>query len=240
MATWCEELLFGGARYGGKTDYLLGDYLQDVAKYGKNWQGLLLRRTLTEFADIVRRSNDIYPATGAVWFKQPKEWRWPNGACLRMAYLEKFEDFQQYQGHSYPWIGVDEIGNWPDLSGYHLLKSINRWGGCPIPTKRIRATANPGGPGHSAVKSYFIEWAPGGGEVFVDPATEMKRMFLKSLPTDNQIGLINDPDYVKRLKGVGSATLVKAWLEGDWDIISGAYFTELGQRNALKPFRLRA
>ena len=34
VSTWCDELLFGGARGGGKSDFLLGDFLQDVDTYG--------------------------------------------------------------------------------------------------------------------------------------------------------------------------------------------------------------
>jgi hypothetical protein len=33
QATWCTELFFGGARGGGKSDFLLGDFGRDVATY---------------------------------------------------------------------------------------------------------------------------------------------------------------------------------------------------------------
>jgi hypothetical protein len=36
--------------------------------------------------------------------------------------------------------------------------------------------------------------------------------------------LRNDPTYVLRLRQSGSEALVKAWLEGNWDIVDGAYF----------------
>jgi hypothetical protein len=32
------------------------------------------------------------------------------------------------------------------------------------------------------------------------------------------------PEYVANLQMVGSETLVRAWLEGDWTIVDGAYF----------------
>lgn len=66
-ATWCDELFFGGARGGGKSDYLLGDYLQDVPKYGEHWQGILFRRTYPEIKSLIERSQAIYPKTGAKW-----------------------------------------------------------------------------------------------------------------------------------------------------------------------------
>ena len=34
----------------------------------------------------------------------------------------------------------------------------------------------------------------------------------------------NDPGYIDRIKGSGPEWLVKAWLEGDWNIAPGAFF----------------
>jgi hypothetical protein len=42
--------------------------------------------------------------------------------------------------------------------------------------------------------------------------------------------LRNDPTYVLRLRQSGSEALVKAWLEGNWDIVDGAYFSDLNEQ----------
>ena len=105
LATWADELFFGGARGGGKSDFLLGDFLQDVPRYGRNWQGILFRRTYPELQEIILRTNAIFPRTGAKWHEQRREWEWPNGAKLRMRYLERNADASRYQGHQYTWIG---------------------------------------------------------------------------------------------------------------------------------------
>ena len=42
--------------------------------------------------------------------------------------------------------------------------------------------------------------------------------------TDNRILLESDPGYINRLYLVGSDALVKAWLDGDWSAIEGAFF----------------
>ena len=34
-ASWVDELFFGGARGGGKSDFLLGDYYEGVEEFGK-------------------------------------------------------------------------------------------------------------------------------------------------------------------------------------------------------------
>ncbi|HEY5288535.1 MAG TPA: hypothetical protein VIJ59_00750 [Caulobacteraceae bacterium] len=46
----------------------------------------------------------------------------------------------------------------------------------------------------------------------------------------------SDPLYVARLRQSGSAELVRAWLDGDWSIIEGAFFDRWSTRNVVRPF----
>jgi hypothetical protein len=239
LATWCDEVFFGGARGGGKSDYLLGDFLQDVPKFGRHWQGVLFRRTYNELQSLVQRSQGFYPLTGAVWHEGAREWRWPNGAKLRMRYLERLDDATRYQGHSYTWIGFDELPQWADPSMYDMMKGCLRWAEAEIPTKRIRSSGNPGGAGHAWIKDRFIDFAPGGYQPFVDPVSKRRRMFIPSRVEDNKILMERDPGYVDTLKSVGSPQLVKAWLEGDWNVVTGAYFPEFSHsRHVIEPFSI--
>lgn len=223
MADWCPELFYGGAAGGGKSDFLLGDFLQDVPTYGRNWQGVLFRRTYNELEDLLRRSREIYPTSSAVWHEQAKTWTWPNGASLRMRYIERDADATRYQGHQYTWIGWDELTQWPSDYGYRFLRARLR-SAHEVPTKRIRAAANPGGVGHHWVKAYFVDPAPGGYAPIDDPTTKAKRMFVPAKLRDNKILLSADPTYGDRLRGLASDSMVRAWLEGDWTVIEGAYF----------------
>lgn len=222
-ADWCNELFYGGAAGGGKSDFLLGDFLQDVPTYGRHWQGVLFRRTYNELEDLLRRSREIYTAAGGVWHEQPKTWTWPNGASLRMRYIERDADATRYQGHQYTWIGWDELTQWPTDYGYRFLRARLR-SAHAVPTKRIRAAANPGGVGHHWVKAYFVDPAPGGFVPIIDPVTKSTRMFVPARLRDNQILLSADPTYGDRLRGLASDAMVRAWLEGDWTVIEGAYF----------------
>jgi hypothetical protein len=114
----------------------------------------------------------------------------------------------------------------------------------------FRATCNPGGPGHSWVKARYIEgWKPGDDEHrtkvrTVDPFTgavqELERVFIPARLTDNPELLRADPLYVAKLQQSGSASLVRAWLEGDWNIVEGAFFDGWSARNVLKPMTLPA
>jgi hypothetical protein len=236
-ATWCPELFFGGARGGGKSDYLLADYAQDVNTYGKHWQGILFRRSYVELQELIKRSKEIY-GTAAQWHEQAKEQRFANGAVLKFRYLERLDDYMMYQGHAYPWQGYDELTQWPDLQHYFAMKGCLRSGGAEIPTKRMRSSGNPGGPGHTAVKEYFIDHHPKGYVPYDDPVTNMARMYIPSRVYDNKILLQRDPEYVQRLRGVGSPELVRAWLEGDWTVVIGGYFPEFSDAHIVRPFKI--
>lgn len=234
-ADWCPELLFGGAAGGGKSDYLLGDFLQDVPVYGAAWRGILFRRTIGELQDLIDRSHELYPQTGARWHEQKKTWTWPNGATLRFRYLELEKHRYRYQGHAYTWIGWDELTHWPTDASYRYLRSRLR-SAYNVPTKRIRCTANPGGVGHHWVKAYFISPAPGGYTPVLDAVMKSHRMFIPSRLDNNAILVRNDPEYANRLSGLGSAALVKALRDGDWDVIDGAYFDCWSTKMVIRPF----
>jgi hypothetical protein len=237
-AAWCDELLFGGARGGGKSDFLLGDFLHDVSHYGEAWQGVIFRRTVPELDELKKRAHQIYPLTGARWKEQKNEWVWPNKATLRMRHLERTLDAEKYRGHSYTWIGWDELTQWASGDAYLMIKACLR-SGFDVPTKRIRSTANPGGAGHQWVKEYFIDPYPTGYKPIDDEESQSTRMFIPSRVQDNRILMERDPSYVNRLKGVGSPELVRAWLEGDWSVVTGSYFPEFNlARHVVAPVGL--
>lgn len=238
QAVWCQELLYGGAAGGGKSDYLLGDFLQDVPTYGKAWRGILFRRTYSELEELMARAQELYPQTGAKWNEAKTMWTWPNGAVLRFRHLERQQDKTRYLGASYTWIGWDELTQWATDVAYRYLRGRLR-SKHDVPTKRIRATANPGGTGHQWVKSYFVMPAREGYHPVYDPVTKHTRMFVPAKLSQNLILLKNDPDYASRLAGLGSETLVKAMLDGDWDVIEGAFFDCWSHaRHVLTPFTI--
>lgn len=238
------ELLYGGAVFGGKSDFLLGDFAQDVPRpYGKYWHGILFRKTYPQLEDLISRSKEIYPGwfPGVAWHKTEKTWAWPNGATLKMRFLESDDDWLEYWGHAYTWIGWDEIATWANSTPYLRMKARLRCAQFSIPNMRIRASANPGGPGHQWVKAYWkIDLFPQGGFVF-DPGdgSYTSRVFIKSRLTDNRIGMANDPGYAARLEGTGSPQLVRALKDGDWNVIAGAYFPEFNpDRHVVEPVEL--
>jgi hypothetical protein len=225
------EVFFGGARGGGKTDAVLGDFLEHSDTYGENAIGLMVRRTRTELVETIERSKVIYGALGWQYHEQASMWRSPAGARLRFAYLERDDDANKYQGHSYTRVYVEEIGNFPsDRPILKLMATLRSGAGVPV---GFRATGNPGGPGHAWVRDRYVDAHPGGWRVFTDPLTGLERVFIPSRVEDNRyLG----KDYVATLRASGSKELVRAWLEGDWSVIQGAFFDAWSQDMVVAPF----
>ena len=175
---WMKCFL-GGARGGGKSYFLLADYVVDVETYGEHWHGVLFRRTYKELEELVQQSQALYPriVPGARWVGSSQyTWYFPNGATLKLRHLMRRADVDDYQGHQNGWIGYDEVTNWPNLDLYFILMATLRNFDAPIPTKRVRASGNPGGVGHNAVKAYFVDPAPMGMVPITDPDTHRVRM----------------------------------------------------------------
>jgi len=83
------EIFFGGARGGGKTDGVLGEFGAHASRYGKDAIGLMVRRTRAELVETIERSREIYGPLGWKLNETEKMWRAPDGARLRFAYLER-------------------------------------------------------------------------------------------------------------------------------------------------------
>ncbi|HYF57205.1 MAG TPA: terminase family protein, partial [Salinarimonas sp.] len=227
-------MFFGGARGGGKTDGVLGEFIEHADAYGEHAIGLMVRRQRTELIETIERSKQIYGQLGWTFHEQDKMWRAPNGARLRFAYLERDADAEAYQGHSYTRVYVEEIGNFPsDKPILKLMATLRSGAGVPV---GFRATGNPGGPGHTWVKARYIDPCPTGMVPFNDPVSGLERVFIPSKVQDNQyLG----EQYIQQLRASGSKELVRAWLEGDWSVIEGAFFDcWSNEKHVIRPFEI--
>lgn len=221
------EIFFGGARGGGKTDGSVGRGLLRAIKYGENYSAVFIRKELVQLEAAISRSKEIYSSFGT-FNEQKKRWIFKNGAKITFRQVEKDKDAESLQGWNLQEIFVEEIGQYSDLKPLLKLKATLR-STAGVPTA-FCATGNPGGPGHGAVKERYVDPAPRGYEIIreKDDFTGMvsERIFIPSRVTDNLLLLQNDPSYISRLASSGSANLVKAWLDGDWNSIDGAFFSE--------------
>lgn len=234
LACPSKELFFGGAKGGGKSDFLLGDYLSDYEEWGEAWKGILFRRSYKELDEIIGRSKQVLGQIPGARFVGGEQMRWdipapharfPGLATLRFRSLDSDLRVGEYNGHQYPWIGWDELTEFPTSGPYLFVLGCNRSAaGAPC---RIRASGNPGRPGHVWVKARFIDVAHP-FELFHDPETGLTRCFIPSKLEDNQILMRNDPDYEKVLMSMPEH-LRRALRYGDWDIVVGQALGEFSR-----------
>lgn len=232
-----DEIFYGGARGGGKTSGMLGHWAKHAQQYGRHARGILFRRTYDELEEVIEQANQIYPLLGAAYSIQKRTWTFPNGARLKLRFMDKDKDAKRYQGHQYTWMGFEELTNWPDPD------PIDKLSACLRSAHGVRcqwvATGNPGGVGHNWVKARFIDPMPA-LTPYRDPVTNIVRIFIPAKLQDNKILMQSDPGYVNRLRGAGPEWLVTAWLDGNWDIVAGGMFDDLWNRQVhiLEPFKI--
>lgn len=241
-ADWCDELFYGGERGGGKSDLQIGFQEDGALTYGKAWRGIMFRKTFPELEELQARALEVFPAEGAVFKTQASAeypfsscWYWPNGASVKMRYIEAEKDYGRYHGHQYTGISFDEVTEYATPAGLmKMLSTLRSAYGVPC---RMRATGNPGGIGHVWVKGRYISVAPT-LQPYKDPETGFTRMFVPSKLSDNQILVQNDPGYRSRILAAtgGNKALREAWLEGNWDIVAGAFFDNITPAMYLPPW----
>jgi len=241
LASSEKEVFFGGARGGGKSWAMLLDPLRYCDK--PTASALIIRKTMPELRDLIEESRKIYNTAypKARFMIQEKEWRFPSGARIKFGYCDSEDDVTQYQGHSYTWIGVDELPQYPSPKIWEELKGALRSTDPEIPIF-MRATGNPGSVGSQWVKEMFIDPAPEGQTFRIEVDTMLgtryiTKKFIKSKLTDNP-KLLETDEYLIMLSNLPEYRR-RQWLDGDWDVYDGAAFSEFNSHiHVVEPFKI--
>lgn len=235
------ECLFEGTRGGGKTDALLMDFAKDCEKgFGAAWRGILFRKTYKQLADVVAKSKKWFPrifGKRAHWNQGDMLWWWDSGEMLLFRHWARDDDYENYHGHEYSWLGLEELCNWATPTILTKMTSCVRCSdqvlGRSIPM-RIRATTNPYGPGHRWVKVRYQLHLPIRDRRVQrnlkdkDGKPMPDRVSIHSDIRENKILLSADPHYLEKLAAsCRSEAERKAWIEGSWDIVAGGMFDDL-------------
>jgi hypothetical protein len=227
------EVLYEGTRGPGKTDCLLADFLQHVGKgYGAEWRGILFRQTYPQLADVIKKSKKMFKAVfpQAKYNKVDHVWTFPDGEQLSLRHMKSSDDYWNYHGHAYPWIGFEELCNWADDKCYKVMMSCCRSTQPGMP-RCYRATTNPYGPGHNWVKSRFRLPHHRGiiiRDDYVNGELQPPRVAIHGKIWENTVLLHADPEYISKIKAAArNASELAAWVDGSWDILAGGMFDDI-------------
>ena len=191
------EILYGGARGGGKTDAGLAWLLRHINN--PQYRALIIRKNADDLSDWVDRARDMYRGTGAKFAYRPTIISFPNGPIFRTGHLKDDNAYGKYLGHEYQRMVVEELNQIPTEELYLKLISSCR---STIDIKpQVFTTTNPGGIGHAWVKSRFVDVA-NPYVAYVPPETGQTRIFIPAKVTDNPTLMNNDPGYIKFLDGL--------------------------------------
>lgn len=235
-----DEILYGGAAGGGKSEAMLMDALKNAMKHG-DVRIIMFRRT---FADLERslilRSKQIYPRELAEYNESKKRWRFTNGSMIEFAHMQKESDVYNYQGAEYDFIYWDELTHFTYNQYSYMLSRLR--GVNPAIKRQVKSATNPGGVGHAWVKERFIDVGTAETILRPEPTTEEPkpgtRCFIPAKIHDNQILLQNDPTYLRRLENLPEGVR-KQLLDGNWDSFDGMAFSEWEKDvHVIKPFKI--
>lgn len=216
-------LFYGGAKGGGKSYLIRSKELIRRMKYAGT-TGCIIRKTYPELlANHIRKFFTEYPFLKD-WYKaSEKAIYYPNGSVTDFRYLASTDDVYGYQGIEYDDITIDEITQHEE-EVFKILKTSLRLDPKVLEKNpdfkpSFLLTGNPGGIGHGWVKRLFVD------RKFNPEENPAKYDFIQAKVFDNQIFIDVNPEYLQNLEDLPS-DLRRAYLDGDWDIFIGQFFTD--------------
>jgi len=264
----CNHILYEGTRGPGKTDAQLMFFRRFVGLgYGQFWKGVIFDREYKNLDDLVSKSKRWYRqfGDGAKFISSTShlKWVWPTGEELWFRVMKTEQDYWNYHGHEFPFIGWNELTKQPNSNLYDMAMSLNRTSFLPelhspknpktgereilpeIPLV-VFSTTNPYGVGHNWVKQRFIDPAGPGQIVKITRDVFNPRIGERESITKTQVRLFGSykenvylsPEYILELESITDPNKRRAWLWGDWDITSGGMFDDVwsSQFNIVDPF----
>lgn len=205
------EIGYGGGLGGGKTHTMMSVMGADDCQRYPGLKCLLLRKhggaNKEGFNDMRIKVYHSLPhryGSGKLTFD--------NGSTIIVGHFQAEKDIDKYLGLEYDVIAIEEATTLSDTKyryiGTRCRTSKPGW------RPRMYSTTNPGGVGHAWYRATFI--APWRAK------KEKHTRFIQSLARDN---CWNNADYVPTLERLLVGWERRAWLEGDWDIAAGQFFT---------------
>jgi hypothetical protein len=154
-----DELFYGGAAGGGKTDLAIG------LATTQHRRSLILRREATQLRGIIDRSREIIGDTGRL-NENSGIWRLVDGGVIELAGCKDEGDKRKFQGRPHDLIVFDEAPEFLESQAVFIAG----WARTEDPAQRVRVLYT-GNPPTSAEGRWIVQrFAPWLDEQFADPA----------------------------------------------------------------------
>lgn len=260
-----NHIFYEGTRGPGKTDTQVMFFRKYVGQgYGQFWRGSIFDRQYKNLDDLVAKSKKwFYDFRDGAEFRlstKDYKWVWPTGEELLFRALEHDDDYWNYHGQEFPFIGWNELTKFPTPKLYDDMMSCNRSSflpeehtprdengryktrdGKPLPEIPlvVFSTSNPYGAGHNWCKNRFIDKAKPGEILRKVTSVFNPRTQKREDVTKTQVRLFGSykenrylsPVYIAELENTKEPNKRRAWLWGDWDIVAGGAIDDLWDAN---------
>ena len=206
----------GGARGGGKSHWAIAQAVCDDMRRFPGLKFLTLRKVGKSGKEQVQDlRREVLHSTPHEFVNS--EIRLPNGSVMILGHFQKESDIDKYLGLQYDGAIIEEATQLTERKFKDIRTCVrtSKKGWRP----RIYPTTNPGNIGHGWFKQLFIEPLRRG--------QEKETRFVQATVYDNPF--VN-PEYRATLEAL-TGWQRKAWLEGDWDIAAGQFFTTWSHRH---------
>jgi phage terminase large subunit len=203
---------YGGARGGGKSHWLLAQMGADDCQRVPGLKCLLLRKVgkanMEHFEDLRRRLftglvHEFSAYRGVLTFG--------NGSRIIAGHFQAEKDIDAYLGLEYDVIGIEEATTLSSRKHQDITTCCRT--SKPNWRPRIYSTTNPGGIGHAWYRTRFVL-----------PFLENRETETRFVPARVNDNAFNNPEYQRVLEGL-TGWQRRAWLDGDWDLAAGQFFT---------------
>jgi hypothetical protein len=145
-----DELFYGGAAGGGKSDLLLGLGVQ------AHTRSVIFRREYPQLTDLMDRVVEIVGATGKLKRGSPGRLAMPGGRQVQFGSCPHEQNKVRWQGRPHDLKGFDEICHFTRP----IFVYLKTWARTALPDQRVRVVAC-GNPPTDSDGAWVIEyWAP--------------------------------------------------------------------------------
>lgn len=206
------QIGYGGARGGGKSHWSLVQLVIDCLRF-PGLKCLLLRKVgkkaKESFEDLRLKvfrgiPHDYTSSSGG-------EVNFPNGSRIILGHYKDERNIDDYLGLEYDVIAIEEATTLTatKIRNIRTCLRTSKAGWRP----RVYETTNPGGVSHARFKKTYI-----------DPWKRDEQTDTRFIPATVKDNAFVNKEYISTLEEL-KGWQRKAWLEGDWDIASGQFFS---------------
>jgi phage terminase large subunit len=231
---WFKYILYGGAMGGGKSYWLRWAVVVLLISFTRRfgvrgvYAGIFCEDYRTLEDRQISKVKSEFPRWLGTLNKSNHEFTLSEEYGSHIIAFRNLDDPGKYDSAEFAIIAIDEMTKNPE-SIFGILRRRLRWPGIPAKELRFLGGTNPGGIGHNWVKKLFILRE-------FDPNEQESEQF-KYIPAKATDNPHLDPNYLLTLQSMGEKER-KAYLEGDWDVFAGQFFSkEWGREwNICEPF----